>query len=167
MVKTITTCQHRGTNGRVSISNLAQRRSIGKYARSSFFLSSYIEGQYTTARIKIVLVELALEKENGVLILGSLYFHSQSDIRTKVETGHLQKTKSKSLCFTSEPIQFPRIRESLWRAQVVLTLEVQDCHPPLVMNREMCVELIVMSHKKMMNYVCDVNVFFLNTYLKG
>ena len=40
-------------------------------------------------------MELALEKENGVLILGSLYFHSQSDIRIKDETGHLQKTKSK------------------------------------------------------------------------
>ena len=40
-------------------------------------------------------MELALEKENGVLILGSLYFYSQSDIRIKDETGHLQKTKSK------------------------------------------------------------------------
>ena len=53
MVKSITMCQHRGTNGRVSISNLAQKRSISKYTKGSFFLSSYIEGWYTTARIKV------------------------------------------------------------------------------------------------------------------
>ena len=80
--------------------------------------------------LKIVLVELALEK-NGVLILGSLYFHSQSDSGIKVEIRHVQKTKSKSLCFTSKPTKFPRIRESLWREQVLLTRELYGRHPPL------------------------------------